>query len=228
MSSAAELNCATDLARVPLFEHLSPNDLVRLAETARRRHYAREAMIFLQGQRADGIYILLDGEVKLFRTSPDGRQQILHLVSPPSTFAEAAVFAGKVFPAHASALRPCECLFLPREALIEQVTKFPELSMRLLASMSLRLQHFARLIEDLSLREVSARLARYLLEESARTGRQRFRLNMAKGDLSRQLGTTPETLSRTFAKFADLGYLETSGRTVNLLDPAALRSELEE
>ena len=227
MSSAASVSCTTDLARVPLFEHLSPNDLVRLAEAARRRHYAREAMIFLQGQRADGIYILLDGAVKLYRTSPDGRQQILHLVSPPNAFAEAAVFAGKVFPAHAAAIKPCECLFLPREQLIEQMTRFPELSMRLLASMSLRLQHFARLIEDLSLREVSARLARYLLEESRRLGRPRFRLAMAKGDLSRQLGTTPETLSRTFAKFADQGLLETSGRTVQVLNAEALQGILD-
>ena len=215
---------ATDLARVALFEHLSPNDLVRIASVARRRHYPRDATIFLRGQRADGIYILLDGAVKLYRTSPGGRQQILHTVNPPSAFAEAAVFAGGAFPAHARALEPSECLFLPRDQLIDHLKRHPETAMRILSSMSLRLQHFVRLIEDLGLREVSARLARYLLEESDRVGRRRFRLPVAKGDLARQLGTSPETLSRTFTRLRERALLDTSGKTVHLLDVERLRT----
>jgi CRP/FNR family transcriptional regulator len=227
MAAAGCPECATDLARVPLFEHLSPNDLVRLAAVVRRRHFPREAVIFLHGQRADGVYILLDGLVKLYRTSPDGRQQTLHLVVPPSAFAEAAVFAGGAYPAHAMALRHSECLFLPRDELIEQVKKYPEMSMRLLASMSMRLQHFVHLIEDLSLREVSARLARYLVEESQRLGRAKFRLAMSKGELARQLGTTPETISRTFTRFREEGLLDTSGKLVHLLNAERLEEFLQ-
>jgi len=214
--------CATDLAQVPLFEDLSPNDLVRLAAVVRRRHYGREAVIFLHGQRADGVYILVDGQVKLYRTSADGRQQTLHTVSPPSAFAEAPVFAGGLFPASAMALRASECLFLPRAELIEQVRRHPEMSLRLLGSMSQRLQHFVRLIEDLSLREVSARLARYLVDEAHRVGRAKFRLALSKGELAHQLGTTPETISRTFSKFRDEGLLDTSGKLVHLLDAERL------
>jgi CRP/FNR family transcriptional regulator, dissimilatory nitrate respiration regulator len=226
MTTTESVYCTTDLAQVPLFEHLSPNDLVRIAAVVRRKRFGRGAMIFLQGQRADGIYVLLDGVVKLYRTSPDGRQQILHIVRPPNAFAEAAVFAGRTFPAHAAAVKPCECLFVPRDELLTLVQTYPELTMRLLASMSLRLQHFVRLIEDLSLREVSARLARYLLEESRRRGRQRFQLPMSKGELSQQLGTTPETLSRTFARLRDQGLVDTSGKTVEVLQVDGLSAIL--
>jgi CRP/FNR family transcriptional regulator len=219
--------CAVDLARVPLFENLSPNDVLRLAASARRQHYPKDAVIFRQGQQADGIYILLDGAVKLLRSSPDGRQQILHTVAPPNAFAEAAAFAGGKFPAHAVALAPCDCLFLPREALLEQIGKYPEMTMRLLASMSLRLQQFARLIEDLSLREVSGRLARYLIEESERVGRRKYRLPLSKGELAQQLGTSAETLSRTFTRFREQGLLDTSGQQVHLLNVDALGEILE-
>ncbi|NIA20841.1 MAG: helix-turn-helix domain-containing protein [Anaerolineaceae bacterium] len=100
--------------------------------------------------------------------------------------------------------------------------------MRLLASMSLRLQQFVRLIEDLGLREVSARLARFLLEEADRLGHRKFRLPMPKGELARQLGTTPETLSRTFSRLNDRGILTTSGQQVHLLDTASLAGILEQ
>ena len=220
--------CATDLARVPLFEDLPPNDLLRLASVARRKRFPRDATIFQHGRRAEGFYILLEGSVKLFRTSPDGRQQILHTVAPPNAFAEAAVFAGGKYPAHAAAMKASECLFLPRKELVEQLQKHPELTMRLLASMSKRLQDFVRLIEDLSLREVSARLARFLLEEADRLGRRKFRLPMPKGELARQLGTTAETLSRTFSRMEDGGILTTSGQQVHLLDTPRLARILEQ
>lgn len=227
MSRAGCPEFTADLARVPLFEHLSPNDLLRIASVVRRRRYGREATIFTRGQKADGVYVLLDGRVRLLRTSPDGRRQILHTVDPPEAFAEAAAFAGGAFPARAEAVLPSECLFLPRAELIGLVTQYPEMAMRLLASMSMRLQHFVRLIADLGLREVSARLVRYLLEEAERQGRGRFRLPLAKGELAQHLGTTPETLSRSFARLREQGLLETSGKTVHLLAPARLQTILD-
>ena len=88
--------------------------------------------------------------------------------------------------------------------------------------MSRRLQQFARLVEDLSLREVSARLARYLVDEARRLGRPKFRLALSKGELAHQLGTTAESISRSFSKFRDEGLLETSGKLVHLLDAERL------
>ena len=167
---------ATELARVPLFEHVPPKDLLRLASLVRERHFGRDAMIFQHGQRADGIYVITSGSVKLMRTSPDGRQQILHVVEAPDTFGEAAVFAGRIFPAHAVTMEASVCLVMSREALLEQLQQYPETAMSLLASMSMRLRHFVQVIEDLSLRDVSSRVARYLLAESHRLGRRRFRL----------------------------------------------------
>jgi CRP/FNR family transcriptional regulator len=220
--------CATDLARVTLFESLPPKDLLQLASVVRREHFPRDATIFLQGQRADRFYVLVEGAVKLFRTSPDGRQQILHTVLPPNAFAEAAVFAGARYPAHAVAMKPSECLLLPREEFVELLGRQPELTLRVLASMSRRLQEFVGLIEDLSLREVSARLARHLLQEADRHGRRKFRLSMPKGELARQLGTTAETLSRTFTRLADRGLLATTGQTVHVLDADRLAVLLEQ
>jgi len=117
--------CATDLARVTLFESLPPKDLLQLATVVRREHFPRDATLFLQGQRADRFYVLVEGAVKLFRTSPDGRQQILHTVMPPNAFAEAAVFAGGRYPAHAVAMKPSECLLLPRCEFVHLLGRHP-------------------------------------------------------------------------------------------------------
>ncbi len=218
---------ATELARVPLFEHVPPQDLLRLAALVRERHFGRDAVVFQHGQRADCIYVLTAGSVKLLRTSPDGRQQILHVVEGPDTFGEGAVFAGGIFPAHAVTMEACDCLIMPREALIDQLRQYPETAMSLLASMSMRLRHFVQVIEDLSLRDVSSRVARYLLAESQRLGRRRFRLAMAKGELARQMGTSAETLSRTLARLRDQGLVSIEGRTVHVLSPEAMEEMVE-
>jgi CRP/FNR family transcriptional regulator, dissimilatory nitrate respiration regulator len=218
---------ATELARVPLFEHVPPKDLLRLAALVREKNFGRDAVVFQHGQRADCIYIITEGSVKLMRTAPDGRQQILHVVEAPNTFGEAAVFAGGAFPAHAVTLESSKCLVMPRQALLEQLRQYPETSMSLLASMSMRLRHFVQVIEDLSLRDVSSRVARYLLAESQRVGRRRFRLPIAKGELARQMGTSAETLSRTLARLRDQGLVSLEGRTVHLLREEAIEEIVE-
>lgn len=218
---------ATELARASLFEHVPPKDLLRLAALVREKHFPRDSTIFQYGQRAEEIYVLTTGSVKLMRTSPDGRQQILHVVEAPDAFGEAAVFAGGKFPAHAVTLEPCNCLIMPREALLEQLHQYPETAMSLLASMSMRLRHFVQVIEDLSLRDVSSRVTRYLLAESQRAGRRRFRLPTAKGELARQMGTSPETLSRTLTRLKDQGLINIEGRTVHLLNQEAIEEIVE-
>ena len=131
------------LGGLPLFEPLSPDERERLAAGCRMRAFARGAALFREGERADGMHIVLRGVVKVVRFAPDGREMVLHLVRKGNTIGEAAMFQKGTFPASAVAVDDVETLFLPADALFTLVTENPEMALRMLAALSLRLRMFA-------------------------------------------------------------------------------------
>ena len=115
------------LGGLPLFEPLSPDERERLAAGCRMRTFARGAALFREGERADGMHIVLRGVVKVVRFAPDGREMVLHLVRKGNTIGEAAMFQKGTFPASAVAVDDVETLFLPADALFTLVTENPEM-----------------------------------------------------------------------------------------------------
>jgi CRP/FNR family transcriptional regulator len=135
------------------------------------------------------------------------------------------VFAGEHVPANAQAVVPSRLLFFPRAAFVALLEKHPALALKLLADLSLKLRQFAAQIENLSLKEVPARLATYLLVLAESQGRRdQVTLAISKGQLASLLGTIPETLSRMFAKLSGQNLIEVEGRTIRLLDVPALQA----
>lgn len=217
-----------DLSRISLFEGLKRPQLVRLAGIASARQARRGQVVFRQGDPAEGFYGIRSGRVKLYRLGRGGRQQVLHFFGAGDVFGEAAVFTGSTFPAFAEALADTRLIYIPREPFIEALSEDPQLALNMLATLSRYLRQFARLIEELSLRDVSMRLARYLVElaerEPAGEGPPQVRLEVSRTELAAHLGTVSETVSRTFGRFRDLGLVEVRGRTITLLDLEGLRS----
>lgn len=211
------------LRRTSLFEGLDRQYLGELVSRARRRRYEADQTVFLQGDRADGLHVVLRGRVKVFKLSPKGREQILMIMSPGEPVGEVAVLSGEAYPASAETLEPSETLYIPRQAFLDLVGREPEVAMRLLSALSARLRSFASLIEDLSLRDVSERLAGYLLSLATAGGTEEtIDLKMSKTQLSAAVGTVPETLSRAFQQMARAGTVRTSGRKVQIMDRARL------
>jgi CRP/FNR family transcriptional regulator, dissimilatory nitrate respiration regulator len=206
-----------------LFEGLDEVHLLELVSRGRRRRLDAGQTVFLEGDRAEGLYVVLSGRVKVVKTSPKGREQILKIMGPGELVGEVAVLSGEVYPASAETLEPGEVIYVPRQAFLDLVSREPEVAMRLLSALSARLRLFASLIEDLSLRDVSERLAAYLLSLAAEgTSEQTIHLDVSKTQLSAAVGTVPETLSRAFQQLARAGAVETSGRRVHIKDRAVL------
>lgn len=211
------------LRRTTLFGGLDDAHLSELIAGSRRRSYDGDQTIFLEGDRAEGFYVVLRGRAKVFKTSPKGREQTLMLMGAGEPIGEVAVLSGETFPASAETLEPSEVLYVPRQAFLDLVSREPELAMRLLSALSSRLRTFASLIEYLSLREVAERLAAYLLTlATSAAASEVIALDMSKSQLSAAVGTVPETLSRAFQQLARAGALETQGRTVHIKDRAIL------
>ncbi len=212
------------LAACPLFSGLSPAHLAEVAAIVQLRSYSGGDMLFSQDDAARGFFVITQGEVKVCRLSPDGREQVLHLLGAGEPCGEAAVFEGTCYPATALALRKLECLYVPRAEFTQLAERQPVILFQMLALLSRRLRHFVRLVDDLSLKEVSSRLARRLLEMSAqRNDSVRIRLDSTKSVLASSLGATSETLSRTFARLQARSLINVEGREIALLDLHNLR-----
>lgn len=216
------------LRKIYLFSGLAENDLATLAQVAIPRHFPRDNHIFWEGREALGFYILLKGQVKLVKSSPDGKEFIMRLVRPGETFGEAAVFAEGNYPASAITLDDCQTLFFPKADFLSLLTASPRLARNMLATMSHLLFHLTRQLEDLSLKEVSARLAQYLLERCQEIhGRVEeglsFNLPVTKTHLAAYLGTISETLSRTLARFKTMGVIQVDKSRITIKDTEHLR-----
>lgn len=216
------------LAKAPVFHGLPADQLRALAGIAEPRAYRPGDPIITEGDPAKGFYLILTGQVKVYKLSLDGKEQILHFVGPDEIFAEVPVFSGGCYPAHADALRESSLLFFPRKAMRSLLAKDPTLAMNLLADLSRRLRQLTMLVESLSLKESPARLAAYLLHMSTELRRSdEVELDVTKGQLATLLGTTPETLSRTLKKLSETGIIEVQGRIIRLLDKDALQGMAE-
>ncbi len=211
------------LSITPLFKGLSEPHLNEISTITIDRQYKRDESIFMEGDKADGFYIVADGQVKIFKTSLEGKEQILHIYGPGNPFGEVPVFSGSRFPANAQALANSHILFLPRNAFVRLIAEHPSLSMNLLGELSKRLRQFTLQIENLSLKEVPSRLASYLIylaEEQEQV--DRVTLTISKGQLASLLGTIPETLSRIFSKMSAQNLIRVEGKEIYLLDTPGL------
>jgi len=212
------------ITAIPVFSGLPAATAHRLASHSVNRSYRRGEMIFSEGDPASGFYILTEGRVKIFKISPDGKEQIFHIFSPGNLFGEAAVFSGDSFPAAAMALEKSRTLIIPKSSLKEVLSENPLLAMNMLAVLSTRLRQFSQLIEDLSLKEVPARLATYLVLISAGSSSDTIHLDITRNQLASMLGTIPETLSRILSRMVSGNIIQVSGRDIKIIDREALRS----
>jgi CRP/FNR family transcriptional regulator, dissimilatory nitrate respiration regulator len=212
------------LSSVSFFEGLSEPQLVQVGGIAVVRETSRGAIIFSEGDDGRGFYVLASGKVKIFKLSPDGKEQILHIFGPGEPFGEVALFSGRHFPAGAQCLEACRVLFFPREAFTGLIRSNPDLALNMLAVLSMRLRTFTRLVEDLSLKEVPGRVAAHILYLSERAGgSNRLELDITKSQLAALLGTIPETLSRILGRMNARGLISIDGARIRIVN----REELE-
>jgi CRP-like cAMP-binding protein len=211
------------LRACPLFSALSDQTLADFIARCPARKFRRCQMLFTPADKAECFFAILSGQIKVFQLSPSGSEQTLHLYGPGDTVAEAAVWAGIAYPACAEAIKDSLVLMVSRKTLTEAITRDPELAVGMIAGLSGKLREFNSMIEQLALKQVPARLAAALLEESAKAGSATFRLPHAKRHLAGRIGTAAETLSRTLRKLQDQGIIKVRGQEITILNVPALK-----
>ena len=211
------------LKRCPLFAGLKEDDLKRIRAVASLKQIGKRKILFGEGEEAKGFYVILSGKIKLYKISPEGKEQILHIVSAPDAFAEAALFLEGNYPAFAEALADSQLLFFPKRDFIQLIERNPQLSINMIVSLSHFLRRFASLIEELSLKEVSSRVAKYLIDLSLKSSKEgknprEVELDLSKSQLASKLGTISETLSRTLTKMKAKEVIEVKKNRILILN----------
>ena len=207
------------ISTIPLFNGLPEDQMVAIRKIALEKEFNKGEIIFSEGDEGNGFFVIAEGRVKVFKLSTEGKEQILHIFGPGQPFGEAPVFAGQKFPANAQAIEKTRVLFFLRVSIVNLISANPSLALNMLAVMSIKLRQFAVQIENLSLKEMPARLASYLLRHADEQNQgDVVVLKISKGQLASTLGTIPETLSRMFAKLSGKNLIRVDGKTITLLD----------
>lgn len=228
MSISPTTPTATAIAEIDLFSGLGERERTDLARLAVPRSVEKGELVFLEGDEAEGFYAVVEGSVRIYKAAPSGREHVLHVFGPGEAFGEVAVFEGKRFPASAQALTPSSVFYFPRAGFHRLISTDPDLALSMLALLSGRLRQFVRKIEELTLKDVPARLAAHLLLLRSAQNTDTLTLDLPKSQMALYLGTVPETLSRILAKLSESGLIEVSGKTVSILDADRLAEVAEE
>lgn len=208
-----------------LFSAIDDASAEAIASASHLTRLDRGQIIFSENEPAAAFYIVNRGKVKLFKLSGEGKEQILMIARPGDTFAEAALFAGGRYPASAQALEDSEVLTVHRDQFVALLSKDPNLALNLIARLSQLLRKLTLLVEGLSLSDVTARLARRLVQQikDQDQAAPEVTLSEKKVVVAAELGTIPETLSRSLAKLTKEGVIEVEGSQIKVLDPNKLR-----
>jgi CRP/FNR family cyclic AMP-dependent transcriptional regulator len=213
------------LSRIPLFAALSAQTLARLAQVARPRRCEPGELILLEGEPCQAAYVVATGQVRVYRISPAGREQVLMLLGPGAAFNTVPLFQERgLNHASAEAVTAATLYVLPRDDLRRLTAECPELALALLRDFADKLDHLTDLVEDLALRTVRGRLARFLLQHAEQGQVAR---SWTQDEIAAQLGTVRDMVGRTLRAFADTGLLRLDRQRVVLLDREGLQREAE-
>jgi CRP/FNR family transcriptional regulator len=225
------LDPVATLRRVAFFAVLPADELRVLACHCVVRRLGKDEMLVAEGDPCDGLFVVQSGAIKVFKMADNGREQVLVIERAGSTVGELAIFGGGNFPASAAAVEDSTLLFLPKKEFLDLCRRNSEVALAVIRTLAWRFRYLADLVEELSLKEVSHRLARFLRERALRLGvRTRrgleFPLEETNQQIGAEIGTVRDLVSRNLRRFVDRGIIRLERRKVIVLDMAELEAQV--
>lgn len=203
--------------RIDLFRNLDPAVQRHVAGLLQEERYRRGQVIALEGEECKALYCLVSGRAKRFKTSPDGKEQIIKVLVAGDTFNEVPVLDGGPNPASTAALEDCVVYALNRADFLQAIEQVPGLATGLIQVLSSRLRHLVDLVEDLSLRNVMARLAALLLEQAEVVNR------LTQQEIGAMIGATRESVGRALHSLETAGAITITGGRITIRDRQILQ-----
>lgn len=218
------MNDAVEIIRnCGLFCGLTDASFEKIKTIARTVRFQRGQIIFRDGDPCPGIFVVGEGSVRIFKIAPNGKEHVLHFAGPGMTFAEVAAIGQFHCPAYADVTEDTVCALVPQSGFRRMVSEDHGFCIEMMTGMARWVHSLVGLLEDLVLRDATARVARHLIQSDPTSGRGEFVLPMRKRDLASHLNLTSETLSRTLRRLVDCGLIETHEQHLRIRAPDKLR-----
>ena len=211
------------LGSMPYFARLDTETMEAVATNAVRQRYHRGEVIFLEGDPCAGLFFVEEGRIKLYKLSLEGKEQVVRLLGPGESFNEVAVLDDGTNPVSAMAALDSALWVIDRSAMLELLNTHSLLAVVIIENLAGHARHLLSLVEDLSLRTVSARLAKLLLAQAEGGGPAPHR--MTQQDMAAQLGTVREMVGRALRSFEDQGLIRFERHRIIVLDREGLERE---
>ena len=219
------MDITNQIKDISLFQGVSPDKLRLLASQATYKKFKAGEMVIGEADPIRSFYVVITGQLKLYRSSAEGKEQTLQLLGPGDPFGLCTAFATDSFPASAMAIVDSAVLLIPGTVMEATAKQEPALLLNIISILSQRLKDSMTIIESLALKEIPGRLSsflRHLLPKDAKDKNIAVELTISQRELAKILGATPEALSRALRKMANDGILKTAGRMITILDHKAL------
>ncbi len=203
------------IGMVPIFNHLQEDEMLEIAETSRSMTFQKGDTIFHAGDASEFLYIVHKGQVKIYRLSESGKEQLLRVLEPGDFLGEHSLFTNALLTSYAEAMKKTEICAIHKFDMERILLSKPAISLKILEVFSSRLNEAEKAIERFNSQDAEKRVASYLIELVNAGDKKKpaeVTLPMSKKDLASYLGMTQETLSRRLSSFQDQGWVEQIGQ----------------
>lgn len=215
---------SADLKAIPYFEDLDARALERIRVSVFDLRLVKGQVLFTEGEPAQAMYMVRSGQVKIFKVSPDGREQVLRIAAAGDCFNEVPIFDEGPNPANAQAVEPAALWGIRRTDMRRLVEEHPAIAIGFLKAFAGKLRYFTRKVEDLSFRSVTSRVAKFLLEivEDDGKGGLRLKQRFTQQEMAAVVGTAREMIGRAFRTLEKEGAIKLERHRVVIVSRAAL------
>ncbi len=210
------------LHSVAYFSTLGPEEIERITRETSEHSFARGEVLFLEGEPCRGLYLVKTGRIRIFKSSSEGREQVLLTAGAGATFNDVPVFDGGPNPASASALEPSTVYIIPGEALLALVADCP-VARSIIEMFAGRLRHLTTVVEDLSFRSVVSRLAKTLLDLALAEGGQSPVPRLTQDEMATRVGSVRDVVGRALRALEKAKAIKIEGQRILVIDPDKLR-----
>ena len=217
------MSSLADFLRVlPYFTALGDEDLRRIESEVLERSFAKGEILFLEGELCHGLYVVKSGRVRIFKSSPEGREQVLLIARQGDSFNDVPVFDGGPNPASGSALEPSTVYIVPKETVLSLLANCPP-ARAIIKVLAARLRHLTMVVENLSFRNVISRLAKMLLDLAVVEGGPLPILRLTQDEMAAMVGSVRDVVGRVLRALEKAGAIKLDGQQVRVVDPRKLK-----
>ncbi len=217
------MSSLTDFLRsLPYFTAPSAEEMERIENQVLEHSFAKGEILFLEGEPCRGLYVVKSGRVRIFKSSPEGREQVLLIARQGDSFNDVPVFDGGPNPASASALEPSIVYVIPKESLLSLVADCPA-AQAIIKLFAARLRHLTTVVEDLSFRSVVGRLAKMLLSLAVAEEGTSPMPRLTQDEMATIVGSVRDVIGRALKALERTGAIKIEGQRILVIDPERLR-----